>query len=281
MSESADRAADSQVSFLLDQVQRLSSLLGHYQSEDQSPALTDSLEEAPNREETSVLLEKRAIVGPLLVEYDRVIEDLKKHNLLYHNELETLSQKIHELTDENKRLYHELDKALKSQIGVNSHVDEGTNSEETISSEFVESLKQQLTVVTQERDSYLDKWQVTQNTLLRQQRTSQEQSSRLLELNTRNLTANEELTALKQNVFDLQNYKETLEVETERSTGFLKRKAKHIETLQRDFDEAKSEISVMKLKNSQLEKIIEQVNYQKYNYYVCSAHTQHLYYQII
>lgn len=261
MSESADRAADSQVNFLLDQVQRLSSLLVHYQKEDHSPSLTDSLEEAPNREEASLLLEKKAILGPLLVEYDRVIEDLKKHNLFYHNELETLSQKIHELTDENTRLYQELDKALRSQIGNNSQADDGANSEETISSELVESLKQQLTVVTQERDSYLDKWQVSQNALLRQQKTSQEQSSRLLGLNTRNLTVNEELTALKHNLFDLQNYKDTLEVETERSTGFLKRKAKHIETLQGDFDEAKSELSVMKMKNSQLEKMIEQVKY--------------------
>ena len=260
MSESADRAADSQVNFLLDQVQRLSNLLSHYQKEDQSPSLTDSMEEAPNRDEASVMLEKRAILSPLIVEYDRVIEDLKKHNLFYHSELETLSQKIHDLTDENTRLYQELDKALRSQIGNNSHVDEGTNSEETISSELVESLKQQLTVVTGERDTYLDKWQSSQNALLRQQKNSQEQSSRLLELNTRNLTANEELTVLKQNFFDLQNYKDTLEVETERSTGFLKRKAKHIETLQGDFDEAKSELSVMKLKNAQFEKIIEQVN---------------------
>ncbi|KAI6651725.1 Sodium channel and clathrin linker 1 isoform X2 [Oopsacas minuta] len=267
MSESADTATDSQVNFLLDQVQRLSSQLDHYQKETPSPIQFDSQEEVPVRvgKEASLLLEKRGILAPLLVEYDRVIEELKKHNLFYQNELEILSQKIHELTDENKRLYEELDKALRSQIGDNSQIEDVGNSEETISSELVDNLKQQIAIVTHERDSYLDKWQASQHALLRQQKNSQEQSSRLLELNSRNFTTNEEISVLKQNFTELQNYKETLEMETEKSTGYLKRKAEHLESLQGEFDEAKSQLGMMKLKNTQLEKLIEQVNTKSHN----------------
>ena len=253
-----ERATDSQVNFLLDQVQRLSSLLGHYQKETQPDTLGEQ-EHAPQGTDATPLLEKKAVLGPLLVEYDRTIEDLKKHNLFYQTELEALAQKIQDLTDENKRLYLELDKALRSQISNTNNLDDGANSEETISSELVENLRQQIAMVTQERDSYLDKWQQSQHALLRQQKYSQEQSTELLDLNTRHLTANEEYNALKKEFIGLQNYRESLEMETERSTGFLKRKVHMMENLQGEFEEAKSQLGIMKLKNTQLEKMIEQV----------------------
>ena len=226
MSEPDERTTESQVNFLLDQVQRLSSLLGHYQKE----ALGDQLpEQAVQDRDVSRLLDKRNVLGPLLVEYDKTIEDLKKHNLFYQTELETLAQKIQSLTDENKRLYAELDKALRAQINTNSTMDDEANSEETISSELVDRLRQQIAVVTEERDSYLDKWQLSQHALLRQQKRSQEQSTELLELNARHLTTNEELNALKRDFIGLQNYRESLEMETDRSTEFLKRKVQMME----------------------------------------------------
>lgn len=263
MSEPDGKApAESEVKFLLDQVQRLSNLLARYQKDQVNPAQEDhSTDPVVRGEEASWLLERRSILAPLIMEYDRTIDDLKNNNIFYQNELESLAQKIQDLTEENKRLYEELDKALRSQINNNAfNSDEGANSDETISTEMVQSLKQQIGVLMHERDSYLDKWQLSQQELIRIQKSSQDQGIHILDLNSKHLAMNEQLSAMKQNNVDLKNYKDTLEMESERSNGFLRRKAQLLDGVQAELNETKTQFNLIRMKNVQLEKIIEQVS---------------------
>ncbi|XP_013411252.1 sodium channel and clathrin linker 1 isoform X2 [Lingula anatina] len=145
--------ASEEVSFLRDQVRRLNDVLSQYQS--QYPPL--SLQPGKGSDASPPWFSDKSLLSPLVVEYDSVIQQLRREIERYKGEIGELKSHLERLVSENKRLTRELKENIQHQLeDFDSEALKPSTGEDD---EVLENLQQQIMAALQEKESAVQMWQ--------------------------------------------------------------------------------------------------------------------------
>ncbi|KAL4229962.1 Sodium channel and clathrin linker 1 [Mactra antiquata] len=146
--------ASEELSFLKDQVQRLSNELSKYR--EQHLDLPDDIEGSlPTNGPPAPWLTDKSLLSPLMAEYDSQIKELTHLINEYENELKNLRPEVSRLVVENEGLSERLKEALNSQLPSN-----GTSDVEPLGNDdqILQNLQLQIDTALQEKEAAVERW---------------------------------------------------------------------------------------------------------------------------
>uniref|UniRef100_H3B0W2 Sodium channel and clathrin linker 1 n=1 Tax=Latimeria chalumnae TaxID=7897 RepID=H3B0W2_LATCH len=167
--------------FLRDQVQRLNAILAQYQAGNlpgpstiQKPAQVCHGEAHGEADLAAPWLTDRSLMAPLVVEYDKHLEEMNEQLRYYQTQMGEMKLKLEKVIKENERLYAELKEAIEKQLeslppsaglGVDTFTEEGV----------VKNLQEQIQLANREKEQALELWQTAAQELDQLQQVYQEQ----------------------------------------------------------------------------------------------------------
>ncbi|XP_060720718.1 sodium channel and clathrin linker 1 isoform X2 [Tachysurus vachellii] len=153
----------SELDFLRDQVNRLNLVLGRYQ--DAPSAFTQNEDEVCDS--AALWSTDQGIMAPLIVEYDRHIQQMEKQLKLYQRQMVDVRASLEQVVCENERLYAEQRLSVEKQLQTLS-VDEDAADTVTVT-----NLEEQVKCAVEEKERAVQMWQVAAQELDRLQKLYQ------------------------------------------------------------------------------------------------------------
>ncbi|XP_065884311.1 sodium channel and clathrin linker 1-like [Dysidea avara] len=240
------------VKFLQDQVQRLSSALSQYQKKYLPPPKDQQDTLLPSDGPTAPwLLEKRQL-SPLLAEYDATIKELTDQVTSYESELQSLAQRVKEVTDENTKLHTDVRKHVERQL--QNEGQEGSNSEAI--------LCQRIDSLSQERDNYAELCKQTTEELEAAHKSERDIAKELSKCRSE-LAAMQKATVDSAKVIDQykQAYKQ-LEIDHQKLLNTAQVQETEVVSLQGQLSQCKTDLKATELQNMEFQQAMEELNIQ-------------------
>ncbi|TRY91161.1 hypothetical protein DNTS_007187, partial [Danionella cerebrum] len=173
----------TEVEFLRDQVNRLSSVLGRYQDEFPPPSSVSKADDCLMESAAPWLSDKGlnnvcdpcvdSLMAPLIEEYDRHIQQMEMQLKFYQRQMTDVKASLEQVVKENERLHAEQRMSIEKQLQALSAAGAEDSPADAMA---ISNLQEQLKCAVQEKDQALEMWQVASQELDRLQ--TQFQSSR-------------------------------------------------------------------------------------------------------
>lgn len=132
-----------QVSFLQDQVRRLTSVVREYQMK-YPPINEKDVETAP----LAPWMTDASLASPLFAEYDNNIKALKEQIKYYKDQFNNIQEKSREIVQENDRLHQELRRSVENQLDVLQQTDGLSNNTHA----QLDQLQHKIKVISEEKN---------------------------------------------------------------------------------------------------------------------------------
>uniref|UniRef100_A0A8C6S6D7 Sodium channel and clathrin linker 1 n=1 Tax=Neogobius melanostomus TaxID=47308 RepID=A0A8C6S6D7_9GOBI len=244
---------EAEIQFLRDQVQRLNSALSQYQHGHNPQA------SSPIEVETQVAtpwMTDRGIMAPLVLEYDRHIEEMTEQLQKYQSQMADIKVKLDRVIKENERLHTELRESVEKQLQalpVSLTAEGSALEEETI----IKNLQEQIQLSEQERGQAMELWQTTSQELDRLQQIYQKTISdgQMHDAHKEQLT--DQLHQFQQHTQKLQVANQKLEMTNQQFLKTLTEQTTEMEELQSQHRQSKAELRTATAKVNEMTKLLQ------------------------
>ncbi|EDV24391.1 uncharacterized protein TRIADDRAFT_56156 [Trichoplax adhaerens] len=227
-------ASDADRLFLEDQVRRLNTALARYRAK--YPPLSDDEQLAQKLDPTLLQLSTdRSLMTPLLQEYEDTITLLKSEIQFYKSQVDSFKDRTGELVSENKKLYTEL-----KQITLNAgEMKASTYSPPILPVDTAKGdLHERFQALSQEKDRYVELWQL-QSRDLKSIRQQFEEQSQELQKKALELIATQEY---------------------QKSSHHNKLQTEELETLQNELRKGKAEMRTLQANKLEMRRLLDNVS---------------------
>ncbi|RDD42507.1 Sodium channel and clathrin linker 1 [Trichoplax sp. H2] len=249
-------ASDADRLFLEDQVRRLNTALARYRAK--YPPLSDDEQLAQKLDPTLLQLSTdRSLMAPLLQEYEDTITLLKSEIQFYKSQVDSFKDRTGELVSENKKLYTEL-----KQITLNAgEMKASTYSPPILPVDTAKGdLHERFQALSQEKDRYVELWQLQSRDLksIRQQfeEQSQELQKKALEL----IATQEQLDEIVRGMEETKQENRRLKSEYQKSSHHNKLQTEELETLQNELRKGKAEMRTLQANKQEMRRLLDNVS---------------------
>ncbi|KAI5086970.1 sodium channel and clathrin linker 1 [Silurus meridionalis] len=157
-----------ELEFLRDQVNRLNLVLGRYQD---APSIVTEGEDKECKS-AAPWIPDQSIMAPLIVEYDRHMQQMEKQLKLYQRQMVDVRASLEQVVRENERLYEEQRLSVEKQLQSLS-VDEDAAVDADIIHNLEEQVKCAVEMLHQEKERVVQMWRVAAQELDRLQKLYQ------------------------------------------------------------------------------------------------------------
>ncbi|XP_058241048.1 sodium channel and clathrin linker 1 isoform X2 [Hemibagrus wyckioides] len=240
----------SELEFLRDQVNRLNSVLGRYQ--EASSAFTQGEDVECNS--SAPWITDQGIMAPLIVEYDRHMQQMEKQLKLYQRQMVDVRASLEQVVRENERLYAEQRLSIDKQLQSLS-VDEA----EALA---VTNLEEQLKCAVEEKERALQMWQVAAQELDRLQKLYQT-TMRDEHIHTaQHYHTQSQISQLQQHTQKLQATNQTLKSTNEELLKTITEQSTELEELRNQLRQAKLDLRTATAKVDEMTKLMKSVQDQ-------------------
>ncbi|KAK3523438.1 hypothetical protein QTP86_033490 [Hemibagrus guttatus] len=243
----------SELEFLRDQVNRLNSVLGRYQ--DAPSAFTQG--EDVECDSAALWITDQGIMAPLIVEYDRHMQQMEKQLKLYQRQMVDVRASLEQVVRENERLYAEQRLSVEKQLQSLS-VDEDAAAEAVA----VTNLEEQVKCAVEEKERALQMWQVAAQELDRLQKLYQT-TMRDEHIHTaQHQHTQSQISQLQQHAQKLQATNQTLESTNEELLKTITEQSTELEELRHQLRQAKLDLRTATTKVDEMTKLMKSVQDQ-------------------
>ncbi|KAK1175472.1 sodium channel and clathrin linker 1 [Acipenser oxyrinchus oxyrinchus] len=164
--------AASEVEFLRDEVQRLSSALRQYQEGYHTHSASAQGGLLGENESPATWLTDKSLMAPLIAEYDKHVEDMSEQLQYYKAQMGEMKLKLEKVIKENERLHAELRESIEKQLQLLPS-GSGLESDSVPEGGVISNLQEQIQLSNQEKEQALELWQSVSQELDRLQQLYQ------------------------------------------------------------------------------------------------------------
>lgn len=252
---------EAEVEFLRDQVHRLNSALSQYQYGHRTQATASQVEEARWVESPTPWITDRSIMGPLLEEYDRHMDEMTQQLQRYQALMTDVKVKLESVVKENERLHAELRESVEKQLHallVASVVEDSTLEEEAAT----RNLQEQLQLCEQERVHAMELWQTSAQELDHLQQSYHKNISDVQVHNAQRQQLQNQLIQFQQHIHKLQVANQKLELTNLQFLKTVTEQSTEMEELQNQHRQAKADLRTATAKVGEMTIFLQSVQDQ-------------------
>ena len=236
---------------------RLNAVLSEYQKK--YPPL-DTEDGATIHEPYQSWQTDRRFLAPLIAEYDKVIAELNQQLVSHQTELESVIARAQQVSEENNRLHLELRKSAESKLSL---VTSGIGAESGLgTSTALEALRQQVNMLTREKDSYVELWKQTTEELENTHRSDMEKSRELARCKAELSNAVAVARTAQESLKELESTCQTLDEERQQCFKTAQEQEEELTSMEDQFSRCKIELKTATLKNVELKKALDDITAQ-------------------
>ncbi|XP_060772785.1 sodium channel and clathrin linker 1 isoform X3 [Neoarius graeffei] len=243
----------SELEFLRDQVNRLNFVLGRYQ--DASSAFTQG--EDVECESAAPWIADQGIMAPLIVEYDRYMQQMEKQLKLYQKQMVDVRASLEQVVRENERLYAEQRLSVEKQLQSLS-VDEDAAADAVA----VSNLEEQVKCAVEEKEKAVQMWRVTSQELDRLQKLYQTTMRDEHRHTAQHQHTQNQIAQLQHHAQKLQTTNQTLELTNEQLLKTVTEQSSELEELRNQLRQAKQELRTATAKVDEMTKLMKNIQDQ-------------------
>ncbi|XP_028299985.1 sodium channel and clathrin linker 1-like [Gouania willdenowi] len=243
--------------FVLDQVHSLSSALRQLQ-QGQDTLFQDT--EAGQAECPPPWISDRGIMAPLIVEYDRHVEELTEKLQKYELLMSDIKVKLERVVAENERLHAELRESVEKQLHAlpASGAEGSTTEDDTI----IKNLQEQVQLSEQERVQAMDLWQTAALELDRLQQAYQKSVSDGHIRHSEKQQLQDQLVQLQQHTWKFQLANQKLESTNQQFLQTVAEQSTEMEALHIQLRQGKAELRTATAKVEEMTKLLQNIQGQ-------------------
>uniref|UniRef100_A0A3P8THK9 Sodium channel and clathrin linker 1 n=1 Tax=Amphiprion percula TaxID=161767 RepID=A0A3P8THK9_AMPPE len=252
---------DAELEFLRDQVHRLNSALSQYQYGNRNQSTPSQVEEARRAESPAPWISDRGIMAPLIVEYDRHMDEMTEQLRRYQGQMTDVTAKLKRVVKENERLHAELRESVEKQLHslpMASGVEGSTLEEDSV----IKNLQEQVQLSEQERVQAMELWQTAAQELDRLQQVYQKTMSDGQIHDTQRQQLKDQLVQFQQHTYKLQVANQKLESTNQQFLKTMTEQSTEMEELHSQLRQAKIELRTTTAKVDEMTKLLQNVQGQ-------------------
>ncbi|KAL7856389.1 hypothetical protein AOLI_G00199930 [Acnodon oligacanthus] len=247
----------SEIEFLRDQVNRLSSALGRYQDSPSGNLVTQAEDVAS--ESTTPWLTDRGIMAPLIAEYDRHMQQMEAQLKLYQRQMADVKASLEQVVRENERLHAEQRVSVERQLQALSVGVEGDAATDAVA---VSNLEEQVKCAVEEKERALQMWQAAAQELDRLQKLYQS-TMRDGQIHTaERQQAQNQLAQVQQQAQKLQAANQSLESTNQQFLKTIAEQSSELEELRAQLRQAKQDLRTATAKVDEMTRLMQNVQDQ-------------------
>ncbi|XP_060772784.1 sodium channel and clathrin linker 1 isoform X2 [Neoarius graeffei] len=235
----------SELEFLRDQ--------GRYQ--DASSAFTQG--EDVECESAAPWIADQGIMAPLIVEYDRYMQQMEKQLKLYQKQMVDVRASLEQVVRENERLYAEQRLSVEKQLQSLS-VDEDAAADAVA----VSNLEEQVKCAVEEKEKAVQMWRVTSQELDRLQKLYQTTMRDEHRHTAQHQHTQNQIAQLQHHAQKLQTTNQTLELTNEQLLKTVTEQSSELEELRNQLRQAKQELRTATAKVDEMTKLMKNIQDQ-------------------
>ncbi|KAL7840950.1 hypothetical protein SRHO_G00246410 [Serrasalmus rhombeus] len=253
----SDSTMASEIEFLRDQVNRLSSALGRYQDSPSGNLVPQAEDVAA--ESTTPWLTDRGIVAPLIAEYDRHMQQMEAQLKHYQRQMVDVKASLEQVVRENERLHAEQRVSVERQLQALSVGVEGDAAMDAVA---VSNLEEQVKCAVEEKERALQMWQAAAQELDRLQKLYQS-TMRDGQIHTaERQQAQTQLAQVQQQAQKLQAANQTLESTNQQFLKTIAEQSSELEELRAQLRQAKQDLRTATAKVDEMTRLMQNVQDQ-------------------
>ncbi|KAL6467367.1 hypothetical protein MHYP_G00251710 [Metynnis hypsauchen] len=233
----SDSTMASEIEFLRDQVNRLSSALGRYQDSPSGNVVTQAEDVAA--ESTTPWLTDRGFMAPLIAEYDRHMQQMEAQLKLYQRQMADVKAGLEQVVRENERLHAEQRVSVERQLQALSVGVEGDAATDAVA---VSNLEEQVKCAVEEKERALQMWQAAAQELDRLQNLYQSTMRDGQVHTAERQQAQNQLAQVQQQAQKLQAANQTLESTNQQFLKTMAEQSSELEELRAQLRQAKQDL---------------------------------------
>ncbi|XP_036439559.1 sodium channel and clathrin linker 1 [Colossoma macropomum] len=247
----------SEIEFLRDQVNRLSSTLGRYQDSPSGNLFTQA--EDVGSESTAPWLTDRGIMAPLIAEYDRHMQQMEAQLKLYQRQMADVKASLEQVVRENERLHAEQRVSVERQLQALSV---GVEEDAATDAVAVSNLEEQVKCAVEEKERALQMWQAAAQELDRLQKLYQS-TMRDGQIHTaERQQAQNQLAQVQQQAQKLQAANQSLESTNQQFLKTIAEQSSELEELRTQLRQAKQDLRTATAKVDEMTRLMQNVQDQ-------------------
>ncbi|NXL85613.1 SCLT1 protein, partial [Alectura lathami] len=197
---------------------------------------------------------------PLIVEYEKHLEEMKEELQVYQVRMNEMRQKFEQVTKENKRLHAELKEALELQLEALPFMAVGTDI--PADEEIVKNLQAQLQLTNQEKEQAIELWQTVSQELDRLQRQYQERMTETQIHVAERQKQKDQLTNFHQLTQQLHAANEKIELSNQQFLKTVTKQNVELEQLRKQLRQAKIDGRTASAKADEMTRLAEKLQGQ-------------------
>uniref|UniRef100_A0A3Q1G0R6 Sodium channel and clathrin linker 1 n=1 Tax=Acanthochromis polyacanthus TaxID=80966 RepID=A0A3Q1G0R6_9TELE len=240
-------------------VHRLNSALSQYQYVHHNQSTPSQVEEARRAECPAPWISDRGIMAPLIVEYDRHMEEMTEQLRQYQGQMTDVTVKLKRVVKENERLHAELRESVEKQLhSLPSGVEGSTLEEDSV----IKNLQEQVQLSEQERVQATELWQTAAQELDRLQQVYQKTVSDGQSHDAQRQQLKDQLVQFQQHTYKLQVANQKLESTNQQFLKTMTEQSTEMEELHSQLRQAKIELRTATAKVDEMTKLLQNVQGQ-------------------
>ncbi|XP_041123693.1 sodium channel and clathrin linker 1 [Polyodon spathula] len=253
--------AASEVEFLRDQVQRLSSALRQYQEGHHSQSASVQGGLLGENESPATWLTDKSLMAPLIAEYDRHVEDMSEQLQYYKTQMGEMKLKLENVIKENERLHAELRESIEKQLQFLPS-GSGLESDSLPEGGVIANLQEQIQLSNQEKEQALELWQSVAQELDRLQQLYQKTMAEAQIHVAERQQLKDQLAHVQQLAQQLQLANQKLESTNQQFLKTMTEQSSELEQLRTQQRHAKLDLRTATTKVEEMTKIMENLQEQ-------------------
>ncbi|XP_046699266.1 sodium channel and clathrin linker 1 isoform X3 [Silurus meridionalis] len=243
----------SELEFLRDQVNRLNLVLGRYQD---APSIVTEGEDKECKS-AAPWIPDQSIMAPLIVEYDRHMQQMEKQLKLYQRQMVDVRASLEQVVRENERLYEEQRLSVEKQLQSLS-VDEDA----AVDADIIHNLEEQVKCAVEEKERVVQMWRVAAQELDRLQKLYQT-SMRDGHIHTaQHKHTQNQVAQLQHHAQNLQATNQNLELTNEQLLKTVTEQTSELEELQNQLRQVKLDLRTATAKVDEMTKLLKKFQNQ-------------------
>ncbi|XP_063075676.1 sodium channel and clathrin linker 1 isoform X2 [Engraulis encrasicolus] len=203
----------------------------------------------------------RSIMGPLVSEYDRHIDEMTRKLQLYQRQMEDLRVKLETVVQENERLHSELRTSVERHIQmlpVGSGLDVDSGADDVI----LKSLKEQLEHVGNEKQWAMDMWQTSVQEVDRLQKLHQNSVTDGQAQAAQHQQIKNQLVQVQQHLQKFQTMNQKLDLTNQQFLKTVTEQSSELEEVRGQFRQAKVDLRTATGKVEEMTRLLQNVQEQ-------------------
>ncbi|XP_068961464.1 sodium channel and clathrin linker 1 isoform X4 [Petaurus breviceps papuanus] len=253
----------TELDFLRDQNQRLSTVLRQHQMENLSKYSPEqkAVLQGYGDDTLEATMADRSFLAPLIVEYDKHLEEVNGQLKYYQIQVGEMKLQLENVTKENERLHGELKEAVEKQL---ESLPFGTllGTDVFTDEEMCRNLQEQLQLANQEKNQAVELWQTVSQELDRLQKLYQDHITDAQIYVVERQKQKDRLTNLKQLTQQLHVANENIEMTNQQFLKTVTEQTVEIEQLRKQLRQAKLDLRVATAKVGEMTRLVEDLQGQ-------------------